>query len=245
MTRHLIQVIPGAAEVKISLLVQQASATMESRPPSEGPDVVDDASGIDSNEAWSERNDTEHPEVEIAGKESRTVWRRKLLVLVVLIGSAVAVAWTTHHYISKSEIEQFRNQFEDDANKIFGAIGTSLDKTLGAYDQIAVAFVSHARFANQTWPFVTLPNFALRMAKVLPPSAAITINLIPIVTPEDRLEWEAYTKANDYWVNEGMAVQETWERYYGPVAYNGTHSSVVHGDFDYIPYNTTYVHATF
>jgi hypothetical protein len=199
-----------------------------------------------ANDMWSEHNDHvvedgERKPVEIAKKETRAVGWLRVCVVVVLVCSAAAVALMTHHYISKSESDQFKSQFEDDAKKIFGAIGSSIDKTLSVYDNIAVSLVSHARYANQTWPYVVMPNFALRVAKLLPPSAAITVNVMPIVTPENRARYEAFTAANDYWVNEGMAVQETWEGFYGPVVYNGTFDNgIIHGDFDVIPANIRY-----
>jgi hypothetical protein len=38
-----------------------------------------------------------------------------------------------------------------------------------------------------------------------------------------------------------MAIQETWDGYYGPVIYNGTKYGVIHSDYGNLPYSVTYV----
>jgi hypothetical protein len=54
------------------------------------------------------------------------------------------------------------------------------------------------------------------MAKVLPLTDAIWIAVLPVVTPEKRLLWENYSRTHDDWVDESLAVQDTWELFHGP-----------------------------
>jgi hypothetical protein len=188
----------------------------------------------------SGHDDAEVLEEVIAQKETKVVGCLKIVVLLVLAISATIVATTVHSYLSHAEQAKFEAAFQDDASKIFQAIGTSLDKSFGLLDSLAVLYVSYAKMSNQTWPFVTMPDFAIRLAKILPLTDAIAVNVLPVVTPENRKKWEAYSVANDYWVNEGMAIQETWDGYYGPVVYNGTKYGVIHSDYGNLPYNVTY-----
>jgi hypothetical protein len=116
----------------------------------------------------------------------------------------------------------------------------SLDQTFGAFDSVAVSMVSHAKFANMTWPFVSLPNFAVKMSKVLPLSDAFGLAVIPVVTPENREAWEEYSVMNDGWINESMAVQETWDGYSGPIVYSSMKNEKIHDDFNEIPANVRY-----
>jgi hypothetical protein len=113
-----------------------------------------------------------------------------------------------------------------------------MDKTLGLLDGLAVTLVSYARNTNQTWPCVSLPNFAVRMSKVVPLTDAVNINVLPIVTDETRLKWEDYARQNNQWVEEAVTVQDSWDGYFGPIVYNGVHNDVVHGDFEDIAYTT-------
>jgi hypothetical protein len=121
-----------------------------------------------------------------------------------------------------------------------GSHSLSMDRTLGAFDGLAVSLVSTARLSDQVWPFVTIPNFAVRISKVLPNANAINMYVVPVVEPSLRKQWEAYSIQNDGWVDESVAVQDAWNAYHGPVIYNGTKQSVVHGDFGVIPSNIRY-----
>jgi NADH:ubiquinone oxidoreductase subunit 5 (subunit L)/multisubunit Na+/H+ antiporter MnhA subunit len=178
----------------------------------------------------------------LARKETWTVHSLKLAVLVVLVASAVAAAVLVHDYATDSETARFRDQFESDANKVLEAIGSSLEKTLSAMDSLSVTLVTYAQYSNSTWPYVTMPNFAVAVAKILPLSNAIFINVLPIVQPHQRVQWEHYSRANDAWVNESMKIQETWKGYYGPIVYDWEPNPILHG-LDNLPYNLTYVYS--
>jgi hypothetical protein len=93
--------------------------------------------------------------------------------------------------------------------------------------------VAQARATNQTWPFVTIPSFAIRATKARLQSDAFCLQVYPLVTKEQRPEWEKYSLANQGWVNESMKVQEHDEFYYGPVWYNHSISETIYGDRDY------------
>jgi hypothetical protein len=199
----------------------------------------------ESSQGSSSRSDkkTRHGDEEapptLAKKETAAVIRLKVIVVFVLVAFTTLVSTVVYVYLSSNEQEQFESQYHDDSRKVLQGMGTSLDQTLGSFDGLAVALVSQARETNQSWPFVTVPDFAVRMSKLLPLTKAININILPIVTPEQRSEWETYTVQNDGWINQGMAVQEAWDGYYGPVIYNGIQLGTVHGDFDDIPLNIT------
>jgi hypothetical protein len=86
-----------------------------------------------------------------------------------------------------------------------------LERTLGALDALQSQIVSEARSSNQTWPFVTIADFAVRASKLRLLSEVLAISMGNIVTKENRLQWEAYAKENQGWVNESMNVQSTDE----------------------------------
>jgi hypothetical protein len=170
-------------------------------------------------------------------KETKDVLHLKLFVLFILVVSASTIASCVYVYITGNETAQFEAKFNNDADKVFVAIGSSLHQTLGLLDSLAVTYVSYARNQNVTWPFVTLPDFGARMAKLLPLTDAISISLLPIIHPEVRKEWEAYSLNNDEWVNESIALQETWDGYYGPIDYGWEPYGYIHGDYGNIEAN--------
>jgi hypothetical protein len=115
----------------------------------------------------------ESDNVQIANAENNLVFWIRMIILAALVASTVSVACVVYFYTSDSEEEAFEKQFTSDSLKVFEAIGTSLDLTLGAADAFIVKVVSHARFSNSTWPFVTIPDFAVQAAKLLGSSAPV------------------------------------------------------------------------
>lgn len=174
-------------------------------------------------------------------RKTQAVRGLRVILVLVLVGTAIGFALTAYRYVSNSEVAQFETQFTDEADKIMNAIGTNLAKTFTIFDGLAVTMVSSALAANETWPFVTLPNFAMRLSKVLPLSDAFVVTVLPIVSPRDHDEWEAYSLKTDGWVNESIALQETWDGYYGPVIDTWEPYGAIHGDVDDIPHNTRFV----
>jgi hypothetical protein len=174
-------------------------------------------------------------------KETKEVYQFKIIVLFILLVSAVVVATLVHTYVNKKEQSQFAEKFRTDAAKVLDTVGNSIDRTLISMDNLAVDLVSYARATNSTWPCVTLPSFALRMSKALPQTDALLIQVIPIVKPSQRKKWEHYVSQNYFWLNETMAIQETWNGYYGPIGYDWVRKDIIWGDSGDIEANTSYV----
>jgi hypothetical protein len=177
----------------------------------------------------------------IAKKETRAILWLRLAVVVVLVTSIIGVSLAVYSYTKESEQESFENQFQNDATKVLESIGTTLEKAMGAFDVLAVTLVSSAQTLNQTWPFVTMPNFGVHVAKLLPLSKAMYIQLTPLVTPENREQWENYSLQHKDWVDNVIQIQENWKNYYGPNVDKWSAHGIIHGDFGDMPYNLTYV----
>jgi hypothetical protein len=156
------------------------------------------------------------PERDIFAKdEDVAVFRLKLVVLAVLVVATVGVGVTVYLYIRGTEEDDFEGHFNGDSSKIFESVGSTLDSTLGAVDSFLVGLVSFARFTNATWPGVTLPDYAVRVAKIRSLSKAVQVTQYHFVTGEQRAKWENYSVANDYWVDESIEVQKNDETYQG------------------------------
>jgi hypothetical protein len=186
---------------------------------------------VDSYIAHSVATESEVPMVNAISKEaSKNVLQLKILVIAILIVSASTLAACAFSFVKRTETKQFESKFGYDAHKVFEAIGSSLDKTLGLMDSLAVTLVSYSKDTNHKWPFVTLPDFGPRMAKLLPQTDAFTITILPIVYPHQRKDWEAYSIKNDEWVNQSITIQESWDGYYGPIVYDWEEYGTIHGD---------------
>jgi hypothetical protein len=169
-----------------------------------------------SGESQRSHVDDDEEEQSIAKRETATVIYLKLIVAVVLISSAIGATIAVFRFTRGIEQSKFRDTFHSDAQKVVEAIDRSFEKTLTSFDSLAVSFVSHGISSNSTWPFVTLPHFGVRAAKILPASNSLFISVVPLVRAKERLNWEAYASKHDSWVNESLEIQKTWDGYYGP-----------------------------
>ena len=146
---------------------------------------------------------SEEEQEELAKAETRKLFWLRLFVLSVLVISAIGVALAVYFYVSNSEEDDFVEHFLDAADKVFEAIGSTLALSLGALDNFAVNQVSFARYTNETWPFVTFPDYAIKAAKIRSLSKAILVSQYHLVSTEKKTEWEKYSIENDDWVEKG------------------------------------------
>ena len=85
---------------------------------------------------------------------------------------------------------------------------SSAENQFGAVRSLSVAVTSHALNApNNTWPFVSLPNFEARAKELLELSRADTIIFAPIVPRKNKGAWESYSVVNQGWIVEGLEFQ--------------------------------------
>ena len=180
----------------------------------------------------------------IGKEETQQVRRYKVIVFAVLTISAIIFAVFVYFFIRKNEKNDFETAFREGAAKVFKAVGSSIERTLIPLDELSVIIVSHAKAFNATWPFVTLPDYALYMSKILPQTDGILIQRIHFVEPEERNEWEWYTSQNNQWVNESIAFQENWDRYQGDIIYEWEGHDVIYSDDGDIPQNVRYAKNT-
>jgi hypothetical protein len=197
-------------------------------------------SSSEDEESVESDNDISLSNNEITKKETKDVVRHKVLVLFILLVSASSIATGLFLFISRGETSHFETKFNSDAAKLLDGVGSSLLRTLGLLDILAVAYVSHAHNQNETWPFVTLPDFGARMAKLLPLTDAIYLGFLPLVLPKQKEAWEAYSVETDKWVNQTIKLQETWDGFHGEIDYGWQPYGVIFSDDGDIEANIRY-----
>ena len=167
----------------------------------------------------------------LASEETRAVKRLKLVVLIVLTLSMCVAGWRVHDRTTTTEYENFHSQLDEDANKVLSTLGINHERILEAMDAFSVSMISYAKNTNQSWPFVLIPDFAVRAEKIRALSNAIYINTYPLVDTNQRNEWEEFTAApqNNAWVNESIALQDANPDNAWPIIYNFTLWDVIHG----------------
>jgi hypothetical protein len=175
----------------------------------------------------------------IAQPENKAVSRLRAVVIFILLAATIGVSILVYFYVRNDEEKAFEEQFHDDSLKTLDSIGTSLDQTLSALDGFTVTLVSYAKAQNSTWPFVTVPDYGVRVAKLRSLSKAVYAGQFQVVQPEQRIEWEAYSLENDYWVDEGIETQANDETYKGKIITEYESLGFIHNNFGLTPDNVT------
>lgn len=158
----------------------------------------------------------------------KAVQYSRIAILAVLAFCTIGVACFVYRYTDQDEIRHFEQQFEEDSRKVLEAVASNLDFTLGVVDSFSVDQVNLAEASNQTFPFVTTKRFAVRAAKLKSLTNAMVVSDYPLVREADRAEWEAYSVANDAWVDEGLRVQLEDQNYEGTQRENWTSFGQIH-----------------
>ena len=166
----------------------------------------------------------------IAKKENRAVTTWRFIMFGVLIITTVLVAVLVFLFVNNTEREEFETSFEVDSLKIFESLGSSMDTKLEAVDSLAMLMLSSAREKNETWPYTVLPNFASKAAKMRILSDAIALQQYQYVEEDQRLEWEAYAKVNEAWVQETIRIERDDTTFHAPAPtldYDTNHSTSI------------------
>ena len=115
----------------------------------------------------------------LADHETIAVMRLKLLVFGSLFLSMAVVVLTAYFLLSQSEQKSFEERFYDDANKILSNMGANLERIMEASDAFVVSIASYAAHSQSIWPFVVVPDFAVRAEKVRNLCGAVFVTTCP------------------------------------------------------------------
>jgi len=183
---------------------------------SDSEDEDDDSILTNGNHDDDDDDEKRSPDLQVtlAKRESKAVLGMRFLVFGVLIASTIVVAALVYYYTAHSERAQFEFSFATDAQKVLQGIATSLAYTLGGADAMVVSMVSYANATNQTWPFVTIPDFGVRAEKIMGLTNAIYMSLLLYVTPEQRDKWQKYSAEHGpQWVEQTLELQKRENMY--------------------------------
>lgn len=177
-------------------------------------------------------------------KSAVAAGRLKLAILIFfgLTAAGVLTAFCVYRsYNRRAQQNAFVNRFAEDADNMLASLGMSIDSTLGATDAFAVSMLAYAKATNQTYPFVTIGDFAVQAGKLLKNSGAKYITTYQVVEESERKEWESYTSQNNGWIEESIEIQSRDRSYSGPnitdqyieEKYTG-HYDLIHGYDEHI-----------
>ena len=144
----------------------------------------------------------------LARKEERAVWILRFMVLLVLAIVATAVCLFVYFGARQTEVEDFEDDFQDLSDKLVESFEATFNDRMEVMRDMAEDYTSYAKDANQTWPFVTLPDVEYRARRTAKLAKLLFMIQVPIIEASNRQEWESYSNSVQGWRAEALAVQK-------------------------------------
>ena len=154
---------------------------------------------------------TEAERDQLAQKETRDVFRLRVLVVIVLLLAAVAISIVIYIITRNAEVDEFETQYKGLADTVLRAFEDIITQKLGAISSVGVAAIAHGVDNNQSWPFLALSSFQERSATARSLSGAIFISLNPVVSDPQRADWEKFVVDRAEWIPAGHEYQKDLE----------------------------------
>jgi hypothetical protein len=151
----------------------------------------------------------EQERVSLAKKETKQVLCLRVAVFAVLLITALIVSLGLYFVTRRSQKDEFKAQFEANADKIVDSFLASMERRLSALSALSTTITSYAKAANATFPNVTLPDFYARASDTRILSNLLVIFYLPLVTDQNRRAFEEYARKERQWVYD--AVEEDYE----------------------------------
>ena len=160
------------------------------------------------NKLRSQENKKEDDREVLGQRETNHVFRLRIAVFLVILAAAAAVSTAIFIISSNAEEEEFEVQFRAAALKVIDSFHSIIGQKVDAIGALAVAYTSAGIQSDLGWPRVTMKDFAPSATTARQNSDSLFLAVLPIVSEEQRVEYEAYVADNLNFVEESLAYQE-------------------------------------
>ena len=136
----------------------------------------------------------------LATKESKDLVKFRAFLVTILFWTTIGVGLGIWIYFTEDTEKEFDEVYMDQADDLFEEVESKFLVAFGAIDSFVLAL--SAQFSD--WPFVTVHKFPRQAEQLLELSCAFMVTNYYFVKEDQRQDWETYSAANDFWVEEGI-----------------------------------------
>lgn len=167
--------------------------------------------GIQTHAKWKRNHhDSDNEQTDdIALSETRLVHALRLLVGIVLVSATVLAATAVYRLTKHDEKLRFQSHVKVQSGLIANNLNHAVSERLGVLSSMATTITSLAMATDQEFPFVTIPDFALRGCDTRVQSRAHVLHYMPVVYDENREAWERYALKHRGHIEEDF--RDDWE----------------------------------
>jgi hypothetical protein len=133
--------------------------------------------------------------------------RIAVMLAIVVVTAGIA---TFGMDLKRRQQRDFERNFNNEAQKISHSVWLKASTSLGIIDALAASVVSvtSPAAANQTWPYVTVPNFDVLASKVMALAPLLFVALHPLVEEDQLAKFSAWSLDHeDEWTVPTLATQ--------------------------------------
>lgn len=152
-----------------------------------------------NNSSSNNRKDEEYQNTltsSLAEAETRVVSYLRGAILLVLLVTGSLACYEVYRYTSHQEHDALTSAVDGHAHQVLDNFHTLLEHYIGAVSALSTDMTSYALHTNQSFPFVTVPDFELKGAHMRTLSGAFVVQYQPVITQETRQAWEEYAQSH-------------------------------------------------
>lgn len=141
------------------------------------------------------------------GSRSSTYFR-KISIIVLSTLSVVISALYLLLAVKNEGTNELNLQLVEHADRIAANFNNRLHADLLALHSFGVSLTSYGLETEDSWPMISIPDFAVRSWTTRQEMQAETLGILPIVTSDQRQDWESYVLENHEWIEQARS----WEK---------------------------------
>ncbi|CAB9499837.1 Receptor-type guanylate cyclase gcy [Seminavis robusta] len=147
--------------------------------------------------------------VKLHNEGDKAVQRSKYIIMLVLLAICSVVVGMTYVFLAQERELDFSFGFENLAKEMLYRVNVRTSTMETTFRSLASGVTSYATEHNETWPFMTMPNWNARALNTHQLSHAVGLGMSPIVQGTNITEWENYSvQASQVWMDAARPFQQ-------------------------------------
>lgn len=140
----------------------------------------------------------------ILREEERNVRRARILVGIAFVTCAAAITCAVYFFTKQSDQYAFENEYEGYVKDIKALVRWEVRYNFALMEQLSASVTIAAHLKGSTFPNHTEPQFEITGGFVDGMGGIMSGGFAPIITSEEREQWEEYSVANQNWVETSV-----------------------------------------